>query len=405
MIKDFFRLALRNIRHRGIRSWLTMLGIFIGIAAVVALISLGQALQTSISSQFATLGPDKLLIQNAETGFGPPGSTAIKKLNENDLKIIQSIKNIDSAVPRLVRVIKVEYNNEVSFQFAVSIPMDNEQINEIYESNNMEAETGRTLRFDDRKEIILGSDFGKGNFMGKKIEVGTNLIIQDDKFEVVGLLKETGTFQVNAAVFLMEDDMKEILNIGDEIDLIAVKVTDKKFTEEVAEEIKRKLRDDRNLKTGEEDFSVETPAQSIASINTILRMVNLVVVGIAAISLIIGGIGIANTMYASIIERRKEIGIMKAIGARNSDVLKIFLIESGLLGLVGGIVGSIIGLAFAFIVSGVAKAVLPAISLTIQISWPVILGSIAFSFVIGVISGTVPAWQASRLKPVEALRS
>src|SRR3990167_4917358 len=103
MIKDNFLLALKNIKNRGIRSWLTMLGIFIGIAAVVSLISLGSGLQSAITGQFASIDPDKLTITNAETGFGPPGSTAIKKLNSNDLKVVENVNGVEYTVPRLIR--------------------------------------------------------------------------------------------------------------------------------------------------------------------------------------------------------------------------------------------------------------------------------------------------------------
>jgi len=130
----------------------------------------------------------------------------------------------------------------------------------------------------------------------------------------------------------------------------------------------------------------------------------LVVAGIAALSLLIGGIGIANTMYTSVLERTREIGIMKAVGARNQDVLAIFLIESALLGLVGGIIGAAIGLGLAFGVAGLASSALGGIDFKITFSVPLLLAAITFSLLIGVLSGIVPAIQASRLNPVEALR-
>ena len=113
MIKDYFSLALKNLKHRGLRSWLTMLGIFIGIAAVVALISLGQGLQQAVTGQFSTLSIDKLIIQNSGTGFGPPGSTAIRKLTSHDLDLIKNIQGVKLATGRLIRMVKIEYNKNI----------------------------------------------------------------------------------------------------------------------------------------------------------------------------------------------------------------------------------------------------------------------------------------------------
>jgi len=132
--------------------------------------------------------------------------------------------------------------------------------------------------------------------------------------------------------------------------------------------------------------------------------VNIIVIGIAAISLFVGGIGIANTMFTSVLERTKEIGTMKAIGAKNSDILSLFLIESGLLGLTGGIIGASLGIILALSVSEIANAALGTTIIQVSISWPLVFVAITFSFVVGIGSGVIPALQASKLKPVEALR-
>ena len=173
---------------------------------------------------------------------------------------------------------------------------------------------------------------------------------------------------------------------------------------ETAENIKKALREDRGLDEGEEDFSVETAEQSIATIGTILSIINLVVAGIAAISLIVGGVGIMNTMYTSVLERTREIGIMKAVGARNKDVMYLFLFESGMLGLAGGLIGAVLGLGFAFFVSTVASVAVPSIGFGVSFSPNLFFFSIFFALGIGTLSGILPALQASRLEPVEALR-
>jgi putative ABC transport system permease protein len=204
---------------------------------------------------------------------------------------------------------------------------------------------------------------------------------------------------------MAEDDLKDIMNIGDEIDLIAVQVDSVDNVDKTANDIERAMRRDRGLKEGEEDFAVQTPEQSLATINTTLAVINLVVVAIAAISLLVGGIGITNTMYTAVLERTKEIGVMKAIGAKNRDVLILFLAESALLGVAGGLVGVAIGLGLAFLVSVLVTAAFPGISFGVTFSLPLIVGSLLFALLVGAISGVVPALQASRMRPVEALRS
>ncbi len=404
MITEYFSLAFRNLRHRGIRSWLTMIGIFIGIAAVVSLISLGNGLQTAITGQFSSLSADTLTIQSAETGFGPPGSTAVNKLTDHDLNLIKSVPGVDVAIPRLIRSVKVEFNKVAGFKYLASMPKDQSDVDYIYRTMNVRTSSGRLLKAGDRGVVVIGADFMKKDDFGREVDVGASINIQGKDFKVIGILEKAGTFQLNMAAIMAEEDMKNILNISDEIDIIVARVSNKDKIEEVANLITAKMRRDRNEKEGEEDFSVQTPIQSLQSVNTILNILNIIVAGIAAISLVIGGIGIANTMYTSVLERMKEIGIMKAVGGENSEILKIFLIEAGLLGLVGGIVGALLGIGFAFAVSAVANAALGQNLLQVTISYPLVFLSIGFAFVMGLASGILPALQASQLKPVVALR-
>jgi len=406
MIKDYFLLAFGNLRHRGLRSWLTMLGIFIGIAAVVSLITMGQGLQEAITGQLGSLSIDRLTIQNKQTGFAPPGAAVVEKLNEDDLKIIEGVKGIDKVVTRLIRVGSLTYNDISGFGFAVDLPNTDEGANFIYESFNLKAEEGRLLKSDDRGKILLGHQFLETDDFEKDFRIGAKLKLNDKDFEIVGFLEQSSSFQINGLVMITNQDLEDLLNIEKEYDLIIVQVQDKDDLEQVAEEIERKLRKDRHEKIGKESFTVETPIQSLSTVNDVLNVVNIIVVGIAMISLFVGGVGIANTMYTSIVERTREIGVMKAIGAKNKDVLSIFLIESGLLGLVGGIVGAIIGLLAALGISSIANQALGGGDLfLVEISYPLLLGAISFSFFVGILSGIIPAIQASKLKVVDALRS
>ncbi|MFH1358654.1 MAG: ABC transporter permease [archaeon] len=405
MIIDFFKLATNNLRRRKLRSWLTMLGIFIGIAAVVALVGLGQGLQDAVTAQFATLSTDKLTIQNAGTGFGPPGSTVVEKLNEHDVEVIESVRGVDVVVQRLIRVVKVEYNKVASFNYIGDIPEEEEQMDVVYGAGDLVAEEGRLLKQGDNGKIVIGQNIAKETTFGKEIEVGKNLKIQGENFEVIGILKKGSSFQTNDVIVMLNDDMKDLLDIDDEIDLIVAQVENPDEIEEVGQRIEKALRNDRNLDEGEEDFSVETPLEAIGAVRDILFSVNLVVIGIAMISLIVGGIGIANTMYTSVLERRKEIGTMKAIGAKNSDILSIFVIESGLMGFVGGVIGVLIGTLLSLGAAGAANSFFGNEIIRVNISILFIVSMVIFSFLIGVFSGLIPSYQASKLKPVDALRS
>jgi putative ABC transport system permease protein len=277
----------------------------------------------------------------------------------------------------------------------------------VYNSFGFEAEEGRLLEEGDSGKVLLGNAFLDSDDFRKEFRVGKKIIIEGEKleyYEIVGIAKKTSNFQMNGMVFMMEEDMNDVFGIDDETDMIVAQVKDKDDIEDVSEEIKRKLRNDRNEDLGEESFTVETPLEALNSVNTIMNIINLIVIGIAMISLFVGGIGIANTMYTSVVERKKEIGIMKAVGAKNRDVLMIFLIESGLLGLVGGIVGAGIGLGLAFGASALASQAMGIELFQVAVSYPLLFGAIGFSFFVGVISGVVPAFQASKLNVVEALR-
>ena len=212
MIKDYFLLALENLRHRGLRSWLTMLGVFIGIAAVVSLISLGSGLQETITGQFSSLSVDVLTVQNAGTGFGPPGSTSVRKLTYHDLKIVESINGVKLVISRLIRVVRADYNKERQFKYIADIPEDPKKMKFVYDSLNIGLEEGRMLNANDRGKVVLGNDFLKDSF-GKPINVGSTLVINGKEFGVVGILEKASTFTTNGAILMLNSDMKDLLKM------------------------------------------------------------------------------------------------------------------------------------------------------------------------------------------------
>jgi len=401
MLQDFFILGLNNLKRRKLRSWLTMIGIFIGIAAVVALISLGQGLQDYISDEFEKLGADKIIIQ--PKGMGPPGTAGPSLiLTSDDLKTIEGVRGVEWAMGFLIKQGQAVYKDEAGIGFATGVYLkDLELLKEVQSFNVFE---GRQLKEGDKYKVVVGYDHIYGDIWDKPMQIGSTIEVEGYDFKIIGVMEKVGNPIDDGILYMTKDVLKEILNVEDEESQILVKTAEGFDPGEVAETIERKLRRSRGEKEDQETFSVQTSEQLLGTFQSIFAVVQGVLVGIAGISLLVGGIGIMNTMYTSVLERTKEIGTMKAIGARNSHVLLLFLLESGLLGLVGGLIGVGIGIGLAKGVEYIAGVYLGSPLLQASMDPVILFGALAFSFVIGTLSGILPAMQASRLKPAEALR-
>jgi putative ABC transport system permease protein len=405
MILDYFRLAFESIRRRKLRSYLTMIGIFLGIAAVVSLISLAQGMQAAIATQFASFGTESIIIQAGGVGgYGPPGSGTEVKLGDKDIDVIRRVNGVNEVASRLIRSVRVESDDESMFIFTATVPDNKEGLDLVFELNGYEIEEGRFLKPGDNNKIVIGDDFATRNKFTKNLKVRDKISIEGTPFEIVGKLKRKGNPQQDSTMLTTEKSLKSALGVDDEVDIVVARVSKGLEPSKVADDVEKAMRNDRNLEEAKEDFSVETAEQTIGNVNNILAVVQGVLIGIAAISLLVGGIGIMNTMYTSVLERTREIGIMKAVGARRKDIALLFLIESGMLGLAGGLIGIILGLSLSKLVEIVATAQLGTGLLQANISLGLIFGALLFSFVLGSLSGITPAIQASKLKPVEALR-
>jgi putative ABC transport system permease protein len=402
MIWEYFKLALTNLWHRRMRSYLTMIGIFIGIAAVVALVSLGQGLQQYITEEFAKVGTDKIIITPA-AGLLAPGATLSTELTEKDVETVQRVNGVESAAGEVLASVKVEGKSKTIYTFAASIPENNFR-NTFLQMATWEIDAGRMLEIGESGKVVIGADFVRRNLLNQEITVGKTLQINGEDYRIVGILKPLGSPTDDASVYLNDKDARELLNIPERVDYIYVKVGSGEDPIVVADSIERALRRERNVEKGKEDFSVQTFNQLIDTFNIVFGIVQAVVLGIAGISLLVGGIGIMNTMYTAVLERTKEIGIMKAIGAKNSDVMLIFLIESGMLGTVGGAIGIVIGMGLGKLVEIGATQALGTAMLRAYFPLYLIVGTLLFSFIVGSVSGLFPAMQAARMEPVEALK-
>jgi len=401
MIIDYFKIPVKEIRRRKLRSWLTLIGIFIGIAAIISLITLGQGLENAIEQQFSALGKDKLFIL-PKGGFFGMGSS--EQLTSDDLEIIQKTSGVKLATGMGYAFARYEFNDLVHYGFISGISTDPEERALVGEAQTWKVGEGRNVRKGDKFKIVLGYEHSQNNIFEKRVELGDKMLIQDREFNVIGFLEKIGSPPDDQAGFIPLEAYEEVFNAKDELGFIIAQTHAGDDPLVVAEDMEKELRDDHRLDEGDEDFEIQTPEQFAEAFGVVLDMVQIVLIGIASIALLVGGIGIMNTMYTAVLQRTREIGIMKAIGARNEHILYLFLVESGLYGFFGGLIGIVLGIGFAKLVElAFVIAVGPAF-LSIKIDWMLVIGTLIFSFLIGVLSGVAPARRASKLNPVDSLR-
>ena len=398
MWSDYFKIAFGTFKNSKKRTFLTVIGIIIGIAAVVSLISLGQGLQESVEEAFSTLGSDKIIIQ-AGTGSGFTPTTIM--LNDKDLKSIKTTNGIDLAGGAVYTIAQVKFQDEIQYTWVIGLGQD-ESTEMMEESFSYKIIEGHKLNRDN--EVYITHRIATEDVFKKAVEINNKIEIEGESFKVVARLDKIGNPQDDSQLVITLDKAVKLFNLEEEeYQFIIAKTQEGANIDRIAESIKKELRKNRGIEEGEEDFTVQTSEELMKSFGTILTVIQIVLIGIAFISLIVGGVGIMNTMYTSILERTNEIGILKAIGARNSNIFMIFLIESGILGIFGGVIGILIGISMSKLVAyaadlggfGIIKASFP---------WYLIGGALLFSFVVGALAGTLPAIQASKLKPIDALR-
>ena len=400
MNSEYFTLALKNIRKRKLRSWLTILGIVISIATIFVLISLSLGLQKAVNEQFRLLGTDKIFIQpKGQTG---PGSSQAVQLTMKDADAVEKISGIKAVTFWVVGNAKISHDKEIRFVPVVGIDLETSDL--MIETNAYKATDGRLLKEGDLGNIMIGSRYKTDNLLSKQIKIGDTIFIQNIPFKVKGILKPIGNPSDDSLIYMPLEDFRALFNEPEEITSILAQIEEGEDIKEVGEKIKKKLQSSRGLEKENLDFTVLTPEQLLESFGNVLAIITAFLAGVAGISLLVGATNITNTMYTSILERTREIGVMKALGARNSDILTIFLIESGLLGAIGGIIGVILGMSIGKAIEYYAINSLKTNLLTVSFPLWLILGCFLFGFLVGSISGTIPSYQASKTNPVDALR-
>lgn len=396
-MESLFRLSFRSLGKRKLRTALTLLGIIIGIATIVALISLGDSMKNSISEQLNQLGPNRIIVMPASSGsgFGAPSGGAARVLTERDLERIRNIKGVESAIPIVTKSFPVTYKKTTKMVTIMGVAAkDSEKF--FSDVQSFDLKEGRFFKDGEMNTVVLGSMLLDGYF-DVDPQLKSKININGVDVRVVGVLQPVGSQSEDMAIMTSIETIKGILDNPDEISMIMVKANGDPKT--VAEAIEKML----DKEHGKGLFMAMTTDQIMKQIENVLSILTFVLVGIAAISLLVAAFGIMNTMLMSVLERTKEIGVMKAIGATNRQVLLMFLYESVAIGIIGGIIGVILGVGFTSILIAVFKG-FTGMSMTAFINPLLLVFGVIFAVLVSVASGIYPARRAAKLDPIEALR-
>ena len=386
--------SIRNLQHQKIRTGLTLLGIIIGIGLIVAMLSIGTGLTLYTEEAFEKMGKNLIFIL---PGGGMTGMAfAGNQFTQKDVDYISKIRGVVYASGQYMSTGLVEYRGE-KLQTNV-IGMEPEKLEAMYGgSQGYDLYSGRWLTERDRKGALIGYLLATDVF-DKELGMRDRLIINDETYTIVGVIEETGNRQDDTQVILSLEDAWELFDAEGQLLTMIVEVQSSEDPEAIAERIEREFEKKRDPET----FSVATASTILEQFGRFTIVLNVVLGGLAAVSLLVGGIGIMNTMMMSVIERTKEIGIMKALGATNRQMMQFFVVEAGLVGLVGGFIGIGLGVGISKLVQFVASS--SGVPLKNVVTPGLILGAMAFAILVGVLSGLYPAYRAAKLDPVEALR-
>ncbi|WP_129597051.1 ABC transporter permease [Methanohalophilus profundi] len=417
--RAYLKMAVNILLHSKLRSWLTIIGIVIGIAAVVSIISLGDSMEQDVQSQMNEMDLTSITVTpgytkatstmpGARGGARGEGGGSITSSIADDTELTDddedALKNIEGILYISGQVSGNEAINYTGESATLSINGVDSQVWQYMTTSDLE--TGRLLEPADKYVAVIGNSVATTIF-DREIGVNQVVSINGKSIRVVGILESEGdrsdseiVMPIDAAVEVIEDAE------SDEFDSIVAKTENSDMVDPVMEEMEEKLMLSRGIYNEDDrDFSLTSSASNAESASEMMESMTFFLSGIAAISLLVGAVGIANTMFTSVIERTKEIGTMKAIGAKNRDILMIFIINSALVGFVGGTLGVILG--------SIATSIFPMLGVTIMrrsgtsgvvLSPTLMLYGLIIAVAIGMISGAIPAYKASKMRPADALR-
>lgn len=397
MFLEIIKMAFESLMAKKTRTFLSMLGIIIGVATVIAVFAIGKGAQESVNSQFQNLSANSILIMpNRGRGF-----TSSSKLKASDAQLLLSADHIASAAGAIEGNLAVSYGSTDKSYSVIGVDQNFIGI------SNLTVAKGRAISEDDinNKSLVavIGSTVVDDLFSDGTDPIGSSITVNGKKLEVVGVLKKLGSrigmMSVDEGVIIPSATAeKSIMGTRGQV-MITTQVDDVANTSLATSSITDILRTEHKLKSSQEDdFRIMDAGSMVAAAQESAKTMTALLTAIAAITLLVSGIGIMNVMFVTVAERTKEIGIAKAIGGKSSDILNQFLFESIILSMVGGIIGMIIGQGAIPIIS-----YFNWIAMASSVTGPLI--GFSFSVLVGVFFGFYPAFKASRLDPVDALRS
>lgn len=399
--KEILRLSIQSLKNNIMRTSLTMLGIIIGITAVILIVSIGQGAVGFVTSELSQFGTDYFQIN--------PGTSQISAiagsntLTFEDVEAIEndtSLTNIKIVAPFAMASATISSENEDES------PLIYGCTSEALDIFRPEIIAGEFISEENEissdRVVVLGKDLSEKLF-GEDVEstVDQTVRINNRTFRVIGVIESSsvlaGGFLNNAAFIPIDIVNNEILG-EEKLAEIDVSVHDQNLINQTIQDVELLLRDRHNLDEDDEnDFQIESAQNIISTVQTITSLLTLMVAAISGISLVVGGVGVMNIMLVSVTERTKEIGLLKAIGAKQKDILTQFLIEAVVMTLFGGIIGIILGIFGAFIIATI-------VGIPFIVSVPAILIAVGVSTLVGIVFGLYPARRAARLSPIDALR-
>lgn len=393
--------SLRNLEQRKGRSALTVFSVLIGIATIFIFISFGYGLYNYTEELASGSSADKIMIQPASAGGVASVGDDTFKLTDDDVKAVEKAAGVYEATGAYIKSAEVKFGKQTKYTLVLGY---DPKIPLVMDIADIGIFNGRWLKSSDSSHAILGYNYQlPEKIFSKAVELNDNIEINGIKVRVVGFMESVGSPPDDAQIYVLDDYIDTLYpNENNSYGWIVARV-DTKDINLVVENVEKKLRKQRGLEEGKEDFFVQSFNELLESFSSVLNIIIGFIILIALISVLISAINTANTMITSVLERYKEIGVLKAIGAKNSEIFGIFLFESAFLGLVAGILGVLLGFGVTSVVGNILEN-LGWGFLSPYYSKELFIGSILFAVITGAISGVMPAMRASKIKIVDALR-
>ena len=406
-ITTLIKEAMNSITSNKVRSFLTMLGIFIGVGAVIAMMSIGQGAQNSITNSLSALGTQTLYLS---PGNFTENVRNAKDLTNDDVTALSRLDCVDIAAPVVSQSYTLSQSNGNTVNATVTGVVPGYLTVGNYSVSQGSFLTQENL---DGKEMVavIGTEINKSLFGSANYSsVGETIRIMGQPYRVIGILAEKGSSSLgisqdrNVFIPLTTAQSRLMTRQKNTVSQVTILVKTSYTLEAAQKEIETLMRDRHDIFEGNpDDFTIMNVQEILNAVGDIMGTFTLFLGGVAAISLLVGGIGIMNIMLVTVTERTREIGLRKALGAKKGDILAQFLVESSVLSLVGGILGILFGLLLAF---GIARiAAMTGTELDVMVSPGIVLGATLFSIAVGLFFGVYPANKAANLEPVIALRS